>query len=174
MDKGKRKNKILLKSAFLYKNMSIHKKRFFMKEFNVAGWQIEFDNKLSKPSKVKPKEDTHKVWVLLLLGLAIGFINGFWGGGGGMICVPALTLLLKMPDKEAHATTILIMLPLCISSFIVYMLKGALDWQISGVVTSGFVVGGLLGALALKNINNVALRLVFSLIIIAGGVRLLF
>lgn len=145
-----------------------------MKQFNVSGWQIEWDNKLTNPVGENVKKDKNKVWLLLLLGLVIGFINGFWGGGGGMLCVPALTLLLKMPDKEAHATTILIMLPLCISSFVVYMIKGALDWQTAGVVTSGFVVGGLLGALALKNINNVALRLVFSLIIIAGGIRLLF
>lgn len=145
-----------------------------MKQFNVAGWQIEFDNKLTNPIKAKEGKEKNKVWLLLLLGLAIGFINGFWGGGGGMICVPALTLLLKMPDKQAHATTILIMLPLCISSFIVYMLKGALNWPIAAEVTAGFVVGGLLGALALKNINNFALRLVFSIIIIAGGVRLLF
>jgi len=146
-----------------------------MKEVKIGSWQVEYDNKNSyeKPSQneEKPKQ---KIWALILLGLVIGFINGFWGGGGGMLCVPALTLLLKMPDKEAHATTILIMLPLCISSFVVYLIQGALQWSIAGIVTSGFVVGGLIGAVALKKINNVALRVVFSLIIIASGIRLLF
>ena len=146
-----------------------------MKEMKIRDLQIEYDNKLTyeqpPQNEEKPKQ---KIWVLILLGLFIGFINGFWGGGGGMLCVPALTLLLKMPDKEAHATTILIMLPLCISSFVVYLIKGALEWSIAGIVTSGFVVGGLIGAVALKKINNVALRVVFSLIIIASGIRLLF
>ncbi len=145
------------------------------KEIKIGDWQIEYDNKLVIEKPVKSKDKTQqKTWLLLLLGLFIGFINGFWGGGGGMICVPALTMFLKMPDKEAHATTILIMLPLCLSSFVVYLIKGTLEWDIAGIVTSGFVVGGLLGALALKNINNVALRIVFSVVIIAGGIRLLF
>ncbi len=137
--------------------------------------KIEYDNVFreskKKKSTVAKKKDN--IWLLLLLGVFIGFINGFWGGGGGMLCVPVLTLLLKMPDKEAHATTILIMLPLCLASFIIYLLHDVISWNIAGVVTSGFVVGGVLGACFLKSINNVVLRVVFSLIIIAGGIRLL-
>ena len=110
---------------------------------------------------------------MLIIGLFIGFINGFWGGGGGMICVPTLTMLLKMPDKKAHATTILIMLPLSIASFVVYMLKGTIEWQTAAFVSGGFVVGGIAGALILKKINNVFLRIIFSLVIIAGAIKML-
>lgn len=110
---------------------------------------------------------------LLLIGCFIGFINGFWGGGGGMVCVPTLTNLLGVPDKKAHATTILIMLPLSIASFIVYMLKGNVQWATAGVITGGFVLGGIAGALILKKINNTVLRIVFSLVIIAGAIKML-
>ena len=110
---------------------------------------------------------------MLLIGCFIGFINGFWGGGGGMVCVPTLTSLLGVADKKAHATTLLIMLPLSIASFIVYMLKGNIEWATAGVVTGGFVLGGIAGALLLKKINNIVLRIVFSLVIIAGAIKML-
>ena len=110
---------------------------------------------------------------LLLIGCFIGFINGFWGGGGGMVCVPTLTSLLGVADKKAHATTLLIMLPLSIASFIVYMLKGNIEWATAGVVTGGFVLGGIAGALLLKKINNIVLRIVFSLVIIAAAIKML-
>ena len=41
-----------------------------------------------------------------------GFINGFFGGGGGMVCVPVLTGALKLSQKQAHATAIFFILPL--------------------------------------------------------------
>lgn len=113
------------------------------------------------------------VFWLILSGLFIGFVNGFWGGGGGMICVPILVNLLKLPEKKGHATTILIMLPLCIASFIVYLLKGSVDLGLALNVGIGFVLGGVLGAIILKKINNIALKLVFAIVIIVGGVKLL-
>lgn len=112
------------------------------------------------------------IW-LILCGAVIGFINGFWGGGGGMICVPVLVNLLRLPEKKGHATTLLIMLPLSIASFVIYLIKGSVDTLMAVNVGVGFVVGGTLGALLLKNISNTILKIVFSVIIIAGGIKLL-
>ncbi len=113
-----------------------------------------------------------KWWFLILIGLFIGFVNGFWGGGGGMLCVPVLGLLLRGDEKRAHATTIFVMLPLCIASFVVYLVEGFVDWSLATPITLSFVVGGAIGALALKRINNVILQLIFAFVIIAGGIRL--
>jgi len=120
--------------------------------------------------KNQPKSN---VFWLILAGLFIGFVNGFWGGGGGMICVPILVNLLKLPEKKGHATTILIMLPLCIASFIVYLLKGSVDIGLAVNVGVGFVLGGVLGALLLNKINNVILKFIFAIIIILGGIKLI-
>ena len=56
----------------------------------------------------------------ILTGLAAGLINGIFGGGGGMIVVPMLVHLLKCLPKKAHATAILIILPLSLVSGIFY------------------------------------------------------
>lgn len=119
------------------------------------------------------KQPKISLFTLILFGLTVGFVNGFWGGGGGMICVPILVNLLKLPEKKGHATTILIMLPLCITSFIVYLIKGSIDLTIAINVGVGFVVGGVLGALLLKKINNTILKLIFAVIIIVGGIKLI-
>ncbi len=112
-------------------------------------------------------------WFAVILGALIGFVNGFWGGGGGMLCVPALAWLSKLPDKKAHATTIFVMLPLCLASFIIYYVKGFVTFDTNmWVITAGFVAGGVLGAICLKKINNTILQFVFALVIIAGGIRL--
>jgi len=78
-----------------------------------------------------------------------------------------------LSEKKAHATTLLIMLPLCITSFIVYMIKGSIEVRIAINVGVGFVIGGIIGALILKKINNTILKFIFGLVIIAGGIKLL-
>ena len=45
-----------------------------------------------------------------LTGIISGFINGFFGGGGGMIVVPMLINLLGFSPKQAHATSIAVIL----------------------------------------------------------------
>ena len=113
------------------------------------------------------------VFWLIISGLFIGFVNGFWGGGGGMICVPILVNLLKLPEKKGHATTILIMLPLSIVSFIVYLINGSIEVGMAVNIGIGFVIGGILGAILLKKINNKALKLIFAIVIILGGIKLI-
>lgn len=134
---------------------------------------IEFKSSNYCDINRKDKKETN-IWILLLIGLIIGFINGFWGGGGGMICVPTLTFILGLEDKNAHATTILIMLPLSIASFVVYLLKGSIEWNYAISISIGFVIGGVIGALILNKINNVVLQFIFAFVIIFGGVKLLF
>jgi uncharacterized membrane protein YfcA len=41
-------------------------------------------------------------------GLLIGFANGFFGGGGGMLAVPFLQHVLKEDEKVSHATAFLL------------------------------------------------------------------
>ncbi len=112
-------------------------------------------------------------FVLLLLGSIIGFVNGFWGGGGGMLCVPTLSYIVGLEEKNAHATAILVMLPLSIASFIIYAINGYLQFDQIAFTGIGFVVGGLVGSYILKSINNIVLKMIFSFVIIAGGVWLI-
>ena len=114
-----------------------------------------------------------KVGGLMGAGIFIGIINGFFGGGGGMICVPAL-ILLGLSNKQAQATAILIMLPISIASAIVYYSSGFVDSNSVLFVSIGSVIGGIVGAYLLKKLSNNVLQYVFALVVVAAGVRMLF
>ena len=111
------------------------------------------------------------VWIKLVIGVIVGFVNGFWGGGGGMICVPLLMKLFDDP-KKAHATTLLVMLPLSIASIIVYAFNGVIEWLNVLKIGAGFVLGGMIGAIVLKAVNSVWLEFIFAAIIIWSGIRM--
>lgn len=119
--------------------------------------------------------EKHKVlrfFVLIGAGAFIGAINGFFGGGGGMICVPIL-LLVGLLNQKAHATAILTMVPISIASAVVYYSSGVIDWMTLLWVAIGSVAGGVVGALLLKKTPNLVLQYIFALVVIAAGIKML-
>ena len=109
----------------------------------------------------------------ILMGVVAGFANGIFGGGGGMIVVPMLNFLLKYQNKNAHATAILIILPLSIVSGIFYAMFGSFN-TMSGIPTSiGVVAGGVIGALLLKNLSSKIIMVIFSVAMAIVGVKML-
>ena len=124
--------------------------------------------------RTKSKKMKLKIIYSIIGGILIGFINGFFGGGGGMIVVPLLIFLLGLEEKEAHATAIFIILPLSITSSIIYITKNSLDYINLLTCGLGVILGGVLGALLLNKMNNKALRIIFSVIMIIAGIKMMF
>ncbi len=114
-----------------------------------------------------------KYALLALFGALTGFVNGFFGGGGGMICVPLLIYAVKEPVKKAHATALLIILPVSLVSAIFYFSFGSLDLEVLLKSGIGVVAGGVLGALLLSKLSNDIIKLVFSAVMLAAGIRML-
>lgn len=104
---------------------------------------------------------------------AVGLVNGLLGAGGGSLVVPLYQSGMELPAKKAHATAIATMLPSCIVSGIIYLLGRQFDYVSGAVVSVGVIAGGVLGSLLLKVIKNDFLSLVFYLIMIYAGIKLL-
>ena len=119
------------------------------------------------------KKKVQKV-VMLVGGAVIGFINGFFGGGGGMICVPLLEKVLKKQTKVAHASAIAVILPISIVSAIVYVVGNNFALGVTLKAGVGVVVGGVLGAVLLKKLNSPLINLIFAGLMIVAGVKLTF
>lgn len=115
-----------------------------------------------------------KLTAELLTGSAVGLANGLLGGGGGMLCVPLLEKALKEDVKVSHATTVLIILPICIASAIVYWSSGKFDFVSNIPVVIGVVVGGIVGSVLLKVMKGRVIAVIFALLMIAAGVRMAF
>jgi len=103
-----------------------------------------------------------------------GLVNGFFGGGGGMLLVPLLSRWLGLGDRKAFATSVAIILPLCILSSAIYLLRGGLDVSTALPYLLGGAVGGILGGKLFKNLNMTWLRRGFALLILYAGVRSAF
>lgn len=121
------------------------------------------------------KKNKAKKWLIIIFsGMLIGFINGFFGGGGGMISVPLLEKVLKIDNKKSHATAMAVIFPLSIISAIVYGLNTQIDWLNLLYVTIGVSLGGILGAFLLNKLNNKVIRIIFVLVMLSAGIRMLF
>lgn len=115
-----------------------------------------------------------KVIFAILTGAIAGLINGVFGGGGGMIVVPMLVLLLGCEPKKAHATAILIILPLSVVSGLFYAAFGNLDLSVAIPVGIGVICGGVLGALLLSKLSSKWIIIIFSVVMAAAGIKMLF
>ena len=105
-------------------------------------------------------------------GIVTGAVNGAFGGGGGMVVVPLLQAGGRQP-LVAHATAILIILPVCLASAIVYLAGGWFDAELFLAVGIGVLAGGALGANLLGAITPAAATLVFAAVMFAAGVRMI-
>ena len=136
---------------------------------SVKNGGIEFEINNNKNTQIN-----RPIYLSVLCGIVIGFVNGFFGGGGGMICVPILTKVFALGDKEAHATTLFIMLPLSIISVIIYIIKGSV-WVYNLIpIVIGVVIGGIIGSILLKKLGNIVINIIFGIIIIYGAIRMIF
>lgn len=104
-------------------------------------------------------------------GAAAGAANGLFGAGGGMILVPLLTRWAKIEDKNAFATSISIIAPMCLVSIIVYSCKGSIDFHAALPYLIGGFAGGFIGGKLFCRIPARFLHKALGLIIIYGGVR---
>lgn len=114
-----------------------------------------------------------KLLYCLLSGALAGFLNGFFGAGGGMLLVPLFIWLVKMEDKAAFSSAIAVMLPLSVVSLIVYGLHESLPLRDALPYLLGGAGGGVLAGLLFQKIPARALHLIFGAVILAGGLRLI-
>ncbi len=91
-----------------------------------------------------------------------------------MILVPMLVRLCHLTQRKAFATSVAIILPLCILSSVIYLLRGGLDWTAALPYLLGGLAGGFLGGKLFKGVNMDWLRRAFALLILYGGVKSLF
>lgn len=103
----------------------------------------------------------------------IGVFNGLFGSGGGILAVKYLEKNFK-DIKKAHASSLVVILPISIVSIIIYFFKN----NINVIEVIPYMIGGAFGCFVgtylLKRIDKNILSGVFSVIIIYLSVRLWF
>ena len=114
-----------------------------------------------------------KRWERIVCGCAVGAANSVFGGGGGMLAVPLLQKT-GLPARKAHATAILVILPVSLFSFALYAVRGIVDFSVLIPAAFGVTAGGALGAFLLGRLPRNIVALVFALLQAFAGAWLLF
>lgn len=110
----------------------------------------------------------------ILAGLGAGAVNGLFGIGGGMILIPLLELLTDWEDEKIFATSLSIILPICIVTLISTAINGPIAWGESIPYLLGSTAGGVLAGFLGRKIPARLLHKALGLLIIWGGVRYLW
>lgn len=104
-----------------------------------------------------------------LAGGAAGLVNGFFGGGGGMVLVPLLAEKCGLERRSAFASSVAIILPLCALSAVIYFARGQLELLTALPYLLGGLLGGLVGGKLFPKVPVVWLRRAFALVIFYGA-----
>ena len=102
------------------------------------------------------------VYKLSLYGIAIGFISGILGIGGGFILIPALVLLVGMPMKKAVGTSLFIIALNCFVGFTGDFGHFTIDWFFLLKITTIAVAGIFAGSIFSKKVQGEKLKKTFG------------
>ena len=108
---------------------------------------------------------------LLLTGALAGITNGVFGAGGGLVLVPLFIGWCGIEEKKAFATSVAVILPLSVASFVMFCVQGGNIWEQALPYLIGGIAGGLLSAKFFKNVSAVWLHRLFGLLILYGGIK---
>ncbi|MCD6220946.1 sulfite exporter TauE/SafE family protein, partial [bacterium] len=115
--------------------------------------------------------------LLFLKGIAGGGIAGFFSGllgiGSGSIIVPFLYLLFLLPIKVAIGTSLFIIFFSSMSGFLIHLKEKNLDIKLAFLLTIGGVIGAQTGAKLTKLLPDTIVKIVFIVVIVFLGFRLL-
>lgn len=125
---------------------------------------------------VKPNKMTLATLILLLIvGLAAGFLSGLIGIGGGIIIVPALVLFLGFSQKLAQGTSLgILLLPVGILAVIQYYKQGYLNVNYVVIIASAFVLGSFLGSKLALSVSDEKMKKIFAIVLMLIAIKMLF
>ena len=109
----------------------------------------------------------------LAVGVLAGFLSGLFGVGGGILIVPALVMLLGMPQRLAHGTSLAAAVPISAVAALGFAVEGAVEPAVAALVLTGSALGVVAGTYLLTVLPQRALRWTFVAILVITAARLL-
>jgi uncharacterized membrane protein YfcA len=114
-------------------------------------------------------------WTLpvdLLVGAAVGVLAGYMGVGGGILAVPAFTLLLGMPQQLAQGTSLGVILLTAPSGALEHHRAGNVVTRLIGPCALGAALGGLIASTWVQGLRGETVTRAFALFLLANALHL--
>ena len=115
------------------------------------------------------------LFLLILIGISAGLLSGVVGVGGGIIIIPLLMLFIGLDQHQAQGTSLAVMLPpIGILAAWNYHKAGFVEWKYAMIIAATFIIGGYLGSRLAVTVNASTLKKIFGVIMLIGGLKLIF
>ena len=109
----------------------------------------------------------------IVMGAAAGVVSGMLGVGGGILFVPALTLVLSLSQVRAEATSLLAIIPVALVGAIRQHGYGNVRVR-DGVVLGALSGVGAVAGVALANVlSQRALKIAFAVLLVVVAAQFL-
>ncbi len=114
------------------------------------------------------------IWIYLVIGLAAGVLSGLFGVGGGVLIVPALVFLARMPMVMATGTSLgalVIPVGIAIGAW-EYHRRGNVNVTAALLIALGLAIGAWFGAQLAQTLSPVQLKRGFAVFLVLVAVRM--
>lgn len=111
---------------------------------------------------------------LVAIGLAAGLFSALFGVGGGIVAVPLLILVARLPERAATATSLGAIVITALAGVVVYALRGQVDVGYAALIGLPAAVGALAGTALQQRVTRTTLTYGFALLLAGVGVWLLW
>jgi len=114
------------------------------------------------------------IWLIVLIALVVGFLQGFMGVGGGFILVPLLIIFLDMKPHHAVGTSLLTIVVSSVFATYLYFQEGKVIILAALLLGAGSLFGVNFGVRGTQNIEGENLKKFYAifLILTALGIML--
>lgn len=109
----------------------------------------------------------------IVTGLATGCLSALLGIGGGVILVPIMVYLLKVPIQQAVGTSLLVIIPTAVVGAWKHYSLNHVNVKLALLLALGAVVGAYIGALTTSMIPAGVLQKLFGILLLITAARML-
>jgi uncharacterized protein len=113
------------------------------------------------------KYEVTRTPLTVFIGYAAGIVSGLLGVGGGIINVPTMNLVSKVPVKVASATSNFMIGVTAAASASVYLLRGDVHPLLAAPLIIGVAGGALIGTRVLKVTPPTRMKVAFGILLAA-------
>jgi uncharacterized membrane protein YfcA len=110
----------------------------------------------------------------VLIGLVAGLFSALFGVGGGIVAVPMLILIARLPERVATATSLGAIGLTALAGVTVYALRGEVDVRYAALVGIPATAGALLGTSLQQRIATTTLTYGFAVLLAGIGTWLVW
>ena len=113
--------------------------------------------------------DQSAPWVIVVAGIAIGFLTGFLGVGVGFLIVPTMVFAFACTMQVAIATSLLVIAFNSVVGLATRFALASIDWSIVAAFLVGGTAGNTAAAMLVHRMDQSRLKRIFAVFILLVG-----